>query len=546
MKLVIIGGVAGGAAAAARARRLDESAEIVLFERGEYVSFASCGLPYYAGNVIQKRDALLVVTPDKFKKWFNVDIHLKTEVIGIDTKKKVVTVKELASGAERTESYDHIVLSPGAEPIIPPIEGANLPCVHKIRTMTDIDAVKEKLDSGSVKHAVVIGGGFIGLEMAENIKERDMDVALVERLDQVMMPFDKEMAVFLHRELTDKGIHLYLNEEVIAIQKKGDSYEVITRTGNSLPADCVIMSVGVKPETTLARDAGLKLGKRGILVDTSMGTSDPFIFAVGDAVETVHPITQELWNAQLAGPAAKQARVAVNTIFGKRDEYKGTQGTSIVKIFSVSAAMTGASEKMLKRTGVSYEKVYTISMNHAGYYPGARMMIIKTIFDPQSGTVLGAQIIGGEGVDKRIDVLATAVRHALTVKDIAELELAYAPPYGSTKDPVNIAGMAACNHLEGLSSLTHWDIKHDDETLLDVRMKTEVKKGAVPHAINIPLPELRKRLGELPKNKPVAVFCQVGLRAHIANRILLQNGFNSRNVSGGYMLYHYFAEAFGQ
>ncbi|MFC1809344.1 FAD-dependent oxidoreductase [Candidatus Omnitrophota bacterium] len=543
MKLIIIGGVAGGAAAAARARRLNEKAEIILFERGEYISFANCGLPYYAGDIIQKRDALLVATPEKFKSWFNVDVRLSHEVCDIDTKLKKICARDIKNNSEYDESYDYIVLSPGAEPIVPPFQGADLPCVYTLRNIPDIDVIKEQLDSGRVKKAVVIGGGFIGLEMAENIKTRGIDVAIIERLAQVMIPYDKEMAVMLHQELAGEGITLYLNEEVTAIKSENKQTLLLTKSGKEISADMIIMSVGVQPEIELAQKAGLTFGKRGIAVNQHMQTSDPSIFAVGDAVETRNVITGTMWHVPLAGPAAKQARVAVNTIFNIKDTYKGTLGTSIVKVCSLTAGMTGASEKVLTTADIAFEKIYTVSMNHAGYYPGASRMIIKTLFDPTSGVVLGGQIIGKEGVDKRIDIIAIAVKQKMAVHDLAQLELAYAPPYGSAKDPINIIGMAASNHLQSLSPLIQWDALTGDEFLLDIRTHGEVDKGSVPDSIHIPLHELRERLSEIPKEKKIAIFCAVGFRGHIANRILLENGYTSYNISGGYVMYRNYKEA---
>jgi len=544
MKLVIVGGVAGGAAAAARARRLSEDAQIIIFERGEYVSFANCGLPYYAGDIIKERKALIVQTPQGLKKRFNIDVRTRSLVQKIDVAKKEIRVKDLAAGKEYSETYDHLILSPGAEPIRPPFEGADAPCVHVVRTIPDIDLIKEKLDSGGIKKAVVIGAGFIGLEMAENLRERGVETYLIEKMDQVMPFFDKDMAVMLEREIIAHDVRLYLAEEVIKIAQGDGAYLVQTASGKGLGADLVIMAIGVRPEVGLAKEAGLKVGKKGVLVDGKMRTSEDTILAIGDVVETRDPVTGSCRNVPLAGPAAKQALVAVNNIFGIEDEYEGTLGTSIVKVFSVTAAMTGAGEKVLDLSGVSYEKVYTYPADHVGYYPDASQMAIKLVFDPERGTVLGAQVVGKRGVDRKADVFAVAVKQGMTVKDLAELELCYAPPYGTSKDAVNLAGMTALNHLRGITKVIHWkDISRED-FLLDVRTEKEVKKGDVPNSINIPIDELRECLKKIPTGRRVAVFCQVGIRAHSACRILSQRGYNAVNISGGYLAYLNYRDAY--
>ncbi len=542
MKLLIIGGVAGGAAAAARARRLDEKADIVLLERGEFVSFANCGLPYYAGEVIRERKKLLVQTPEGLGKRFNIDVRTRHEALSIDTKGKKVEVKNHSDGTVYQEAYDNLILSPGAEPFIPPVPGSELDCIYKVRTIPDIDKVKEKLDSGTVKKAIVVGAGFIGIEMAENIRDLGIDTTLVEMLDQVMPPFDREMASVLHRELRSKGVRLKLNEKMTRLDKTHTGCILHTESGAELDAEMVVMSVGIRPEIQLARDAGLEVNY-GIKVDKHMRTSDPNIYAVGDAVENLDPVTGTYRLAPLAGPAAKQARAAVNTIFGRETEYEGTLLTAVVKIFSLTAAITGPNERTLKKENIPYEKIFTHPANHAGYYPGAVPLCMKVLFDPEKGTVLGAQVIGAEGADKRIDILAAAVKHKLTVRDLGELELAYAPPYGSAKDAVNLAGMAAQNHIEGLSPLTHWDQLTGKEFLLDVRTPDEFALGSAPDAVNIPVDELRDRLEEVPKDRDIAVFCQVGIRAHAANRILLGNGYTSKNISGGYKSYLNFNES---
>ncbi|MDP8257865.1 MAG: FAD-dependent oxidoreductase [Candidatus Aadella gelida] len=535
MRILIVGGVAGGASTAARARRLSEDAEIIIFERGEYVSFANCGLPYYAGGVIKKRQSLLIQTPEKLKERFNIDVRVKNLVESIDREKKEIKVKDLVNGEEYFEKYDFLILSPGAEPIVPPFEGADLDCVHVVRTIPDIDKVKEKLDKGMVKKAVVIGAGFIGLEMAENFRELGIETHLVEKMDQVMPPFDKDMAVILHREIGANDIRLHLNEEVLRINKKGDRCLVSARSGRDIEADLVIMAIGVRPEIDLAKAAGIETGRKGIITDKTMRTSDHSILAIGDVVDSLDPVTGDYRNVPLAGPAAKQALVAVNNIFGIEDEYDGTLGTSIVKVFSLTGAMTGSSEKTLKAAGKPFLKVYTYPADHVGYYPGATQMAMKVIFDPDSGVVLGAQVVGKNGVARRMDILATAVKQKMTAKDLAELELCYAPPYGSSKDAVNLAGMTALNHLRGITKLTHWEELTGDEFLLDVRTRKEYEKDNLPNSKNIPVDELRKRLDEVPKDKTITVFCYVGIRAHIACRVLNQKGYNALNVSGGYL-----------
>ncbi|MBN1794012.1 MAG: FAD-dependent oxidoreductase [Candidatus Omnitrophica bacterium] len=535
MKLVIVGGVAGGASAAARARRLSEDAEIILFERGEYVSFANCGLPYYAGDVIKKKKRLLVQTPEGLRKRFNIDVRIKSEVISIDREAKLVTVRDYEKKKEYQETYDCLILSPGAEPIRLSFEGASLECVHTVRTVPDIERIKEKLDAGSVKRAVVIGAGFIGIEMAENLRERGIETHLIEKMDQVMPPMDKEMAVILHRELGEHDIRLHLDSEVTRITVEDDRWEVILSSERRLTADLIIMAIGVYPEIQLARDAGLETGKKGIVTDKKMRTSDGSIFAIGDVVESEDPVTGLRRNVPLAGPAAKQALVAVNTLFGIEDEYKGTLGTSIVKVFNLTAAMTGASEKTLRAAGVSYEKVYTFPADHVGYYPGATQMALKLLYGKDSGIVLGAQIVGRNGIARRADILAVAVKQKMTVRDLAELELCYAPPYGSSKDAVNLAGMTALNHIRGITELVHWEELSGEEFLLDVRTAKEHTERNVPNSVNIPVDEIRERLPELPSDKEIIVFCHVGIRAHIACRILSQRGYKTANISGGYL-----------
>jgi len=422
----------------------------------EYVSFANCGLPYYAGDVIKKRKDLLVQTPEGLRERFNIDVRVNNLVESIDKDKKQIKVKDLKTGKEYNEEYDHLILSPGAEPIVPPFEGADLDCVHTVRTIPDIDKIKEEVDSGKVKKAVVIGAGFIGLEMAENFRERGIETHLVEKMDQVMPPFDKDMAVMLHREIGRKDIRLHLNEEVVSIGEDKRGCIVKLKSGRNIEANMIIMAIGVRPEIDLAKDAGLEIGKRGIKTDNKMRTSEPSILAIGDAVDSEDPVTGAVRNVPLAGPAAKQALVAVNNIFGIEDKYEGTLGTSIVKVCNLTAAMTGASEKILKSSGKFFVNVYTHPADHVGYYPGATQMAMKVMFDTDSGVVLGAQIVGKNGVARRMDILAIAVKQKMTAKDLAELELCYAPPYGSSKDAVNLAGMTALNHLRDITRLVDW------------------------------------------------------------------------------------------
>ncbi|MBU1044055.1 MAG: FAD-dependent oxidoreductase [Candidatus Omnitrophica bacterium] len=544
MKLLIIGGVAGGATAAARARRLNEQAQIIMFERGEYISFANCGLPYYAGDVIKKRQSLLVQTPQGLKRRFNIDVRIKHLVRSIDTVNKKIQVRDIVNSRDYEESYDKLILSPGAEPIVPAFPGADSPCVHTVRTVPDIDRIKQALDSAKVKKAVVIGAGFIGIEMSENLRERGVETYLVEKMDQVMPPFDKDMAVILEREIMAHDVRLYLNEEVVKISKETNGYKVHTASGKGLDTDLVIMAIGVRPETNLAKQAGLKLGNRGIVTNAKMQTSDESIYAIGDVVESLDPVTDVYRHIPLAGPAAKQALVAVNNIFGIDDEYAGTIGTSIVKVFNIAGAMTGASEKTLKASKINYAKVYTHPADHVGYYPGAVNMAIKLLYNPQSGIVLGAQISGENGVDRKTDVLAVAVKQKMRIKDLAELELCYAPPYGTSKDAINLTGMTALNHMRNITKLIHWENVSPDDFLLDARTVGEYTKGNVPNSVNIPIDELRERLNEIPKDKHIAVFCQYGVRAHIACRILNQHGYTAGNISGGYVTFINYRDAY--
>lgn len=540
-RILIVGGVAGGASAAARARRLSENTEIIIFERGPYISFANCGLAYHIGGHIKDRSRLLVQTPEGFKNRFNIDVHTNTEVMSIDPKCKAITVKDLLSGTQRNEHYDSLILSPGAEPIVPPVTGANLKGVYTLRSIPDMDRIKKLVDDNTVKSAIIVGGGYIGLEMAEALRYRDVNVTLVELSIQVFGPMDYEMATPIHQELTLQGVDLRLNTSVNTIEKNDTGLTASLSTGDILAADMVILAIGVKPETTLAKDAGLTIGTRGgIVVNDKMQTSDENIYAVGDAIEVKHFPTEFDSLIPLAGPANRQGRIAADNICGKPEKYNGTQATAICKIFELSLAMTGLNEKLAKHLGVSYEKIYVHPSSHAGYYPGAAQISLKLLFDPKSGRILGAQAIGTRGVDKRIDVIATALRAGLTVYDLKELQLCYAPPYGSAKDPVNYAGFVASNVIEGTMNVCHVeDVKNvtDSQILLDVRTPQEVTAGTIPNSINIPVDDLRDRLNELDKTKEILIFCQVGLRGYLAARILMQNGFNCSNLTGGYKTY---------
>ena len=553
MKVIIVGGVAGGASCAARLRRLDEKVEILMVERGPYVSYANCGLPYHVGGVIEQESSLLVATEQMFRGLFAIDCRTRVEVISISPKDKTVELKNHVTGEVTTEKYDKLVLSPGAAPIRPPLPGIDLPGIFSLRTVPDARTIREWLDrdventAGGMhsytgfqtvtkpKRAVVIGGGFIGLEMAENLVHRGLDVTVIERDDQVMNPLDPEMAHLVERYMRRHTVQLVLGDGVAGFQQAEDgSLEVLTSAGRCLPADIVILAIGVRPETALAKMAGLEIGQRGgIRVDEHMRTSDPDIFAVGDAIEVKDFITGQWTLVALAGPANRQGRIAADVICGRDARYRGTQGTSICQIFEGTIASTGVSEKFLKRVGeTDYEKIYLFPNSHAGYYPGAKYLAIKVLFRKSDGKLLGAQVLGEDGVAKRIDSFAMAIQMGCTIYDLEEAELSYAPPFGSAKDPVNFAGMVAADHLRGDMPLTHWE-SLDGEFLLDVRNPNELAVESVPGAVNIPLPELRARLAELPRDREILVFCRSAQRAYYATRILLQNGFKVRNISGG-------------
>jgi NADPH-dependent 2,4-dienoyl-CoA reductase/sulfur reductase-like enzyme/rhodanese-related sulfurtransferase len=552
MKVIIVGGVAGGASCAARLRRLDENAEILMVERGPYVSYANCGLPYHVGGVIEQESSLLVATEQTFRETFAIDCRTRCEVIGIEAAQKTVELKNLITGDATTETYDKLVLSPGAAPIRPPLPGIDLPGIFSVRTVPDARSIREWLDlrtanqSGMnsysgyqtlmpAKRAVVVGGGFIGLEMVENLAHRGLDVTLIERLNQVMPPLDPEMARLVERYIVRHGVQLALNDGVAGFEQSADgALEVLTASGNRLPADIVILAIGVRPETALAKMAGLEIGQRGgIRVDEQMRTTEPDIFAIGDAVEVKDFVTGQWTLVPLAGPANRQGRIVADVIAGRDSRFRGTQGTSICQIFEGVIASTGASEKLLTQLGeTDFEKIYLYPNSHAGYYPVAKYIATKVIFRKSDGRLLGAQVLGEDGVPKRIDSFAMAIQAGFTIYDLEESELSYAPPFGSAKDPVNFAGMVAADLLREDMPICHWDAV-DDGFLLDVREPAELKVERVPDAVNIPLSALRARLGELPRDRPIFVVCRSGQRAYYATRILAQNGFEVRTVAGG-------------
>lgn len=546
-RLVVIGGVAGGASAAARARRLNEQAEIIVLERGPFVSFANCGLPYHIGNIIKDRDDLVLQTPESLKRRLALDVRTLHEAVAIDPKKKEVTVRDLQAKRDYTIAYDKLILAPGAEAFVPPLPGIDSPRVFTLKTIPDMDAIIAYLTKNPVRHATVIGGGFIGIEAAENLRHRGLAVTLVEREKQVMPPLDAEMTAPLHQHLRFQGIDLRLGSQVSGIADAGGRLALQFTEGAPVETDMIILSIGVRPESKLAREAGLTVNARGsIVVDRQMRSSDPHIFAVGDAVESFDRITGDPSSVPLAGPANRQGRIAAdNAMSDTPVEYRGTLGTWIVKVFDMTAAQTGLSEKQLKRLGKPYRKAYTHPASHAGYYPAAVPMSIKLLFSPEDGRVLGAQIVGSDGVDKRIDVLATALAAKMSVEDLVHLELAYAPPYGSAKDPVNMIGMVAENMQKGLYRPIQVDelpaLDPQKHILLDVRTPGEHEAGHIPGSLLIPVDSLRERITELPRDREIIIYCQVALRGYFAQRILTQNGFNARNLVGGYKtwsLYH--------
>lgn len=541
MKHIIIGGVAGGATAAARIRRADEKAEIILVEKGPHISYANCGLPYYIGGVIADKEKLFVQTPESFGRRFNIDVRINTEAISIDTKAKTVTLRR-KDGSVIDEHYDRLLLSPGSSPVRPPFPGIDTEGIFTLRTVEDTFRIKDYLTQHCVKSAVVVGGGFIGLEMAENLVHAGSKVSIVEMAPQVMAPVDFSIASHVHRELLNQGVALHLNTAVERFEKDNGRIRVFFKSGESIVTDLVLLSIGVSPNTALAKNAGIELGARGIKVDKFLQTSAKDVYAVGDAIEFPHPEYGEPWLNYLAGPANRQGRiVADNMVFGNITEYEGAIGTSIAKVFDVVVASTGLPAKRLKQLGIKYQSSTTISMSHAGYYPGAFFITTKITFNPEDGTLYGAQCVGHEGVDKRIDQLAIIIKHKGTIYDLISLEQAYAPPFSSAKDPIAIAGYTAANIISGKMPVIYWreidSLDRSKVQIIDTRTPAEFELGTISGAVNIPVDDIRERLNEIDKNKPVVVFCAVGLRGYIAARILMANGYDVRNLSGGYKTY---------
>ncbi len=538
-RILIVGGVAGGASCAARARRLSEAADIVMFDRGPYVSFANCGLPYYVGNVIRKEEDLMVATPQLFRQRFNIDVRLRSNVASIDRANRRIEVTDLERGTTYGESYDYLVLSPGARPIRPNLPGIDLPGIFSLRTIPDSRQIVQWIDQFKATQAVVVGGGYIGMEMTENLHGRGLKVTVVERLSQVMPLLDQEMVAPVHDTLFKHGISLYLNDGVAQFEKgNGHRIKLTLQSGNQIDTDLVILCIGVRPHTTLAETAGLEIGNGGgIRVDKQMRTSDPHIWAVGDAVEVVDVITGQTGVVPLAGPANRQGRIAADAIMGRDSTFRGVQGTSVVGILDHVVAFTGASEKTLKRLGMwdQMEKIYLHPGHHAGYYPGAEPISLKFIFRKDDGRIFGAQAVGQKGVEKRIDVIAMAIQKGATVFDLEEAELCYAPQFGSAKDPVNMAGMIAANVLRGDAHLAHWEmVEESDAMMIDVRDPDEYKQDHLDEAVNIPIDELRRRMSEIPKEREIWAYCFVGQRSYFAARTLLQYGYNVKNISGGF------------
>ncbi len=544
MRTVIVGGVAGGASAAARLRRLKEDFEIVMLDKGPYVSFANCGLPYYISNIIKDRESLELVTPERFLERFNIDVRVNNEVISIDKAKKQIKVRDLKKNEEYDLDYDYLILATGSKPIVPPFLGLDDVPHFTVRTIPDAVKIREYIEKFHIKNAVIVGGGFIGLEMAENLAEKGVRVKIVEMLDQVMPPIDKEMAQFIHQELILNGVCLVLEDPVDSFGRTDDYKPFVkTKSGRIIETDLIILSIGIRPENILAKDAGLELTERGyVKVNNIMQTSDPNIYAVGDIVQVQHFQTKKPISLALAGPANKQGRVAADNIAGRNSEYKGVLGASVVKVFDLTVASVGLTEKQLKMLDFNYEKIYIHPNNHAGYYPGAIPITLKLIFEIPSGKILGAQAVGGPGTEKRIDVISTVIKFNGTVFDLEELELTYAPPYGSAKDPVNMAGFVAANYLKEDMPIWHWhdfpDITNNGGVLLDVRTKEEFAARTIDGSINIPIEEIRNRLDDIPNDKSIYVYCEIGYRSYLALRILLQSGYNEvYELTGGFKIF---------
>lgn len=541
-KILIVGGVAGGATAAARLRRLDENAEIILFEKDEYISFANCGLPYHIGGIIEDRDDLLLQTPESFNRLFNVDVRIHSEITAINRESKTVTVHQALTDKTYTENYDILLLAQGSNPIVPPITGLDLEGVFTLRNVANMDSIMKYIRNVDVKSVAVIGGGYIGVEMAENLRHSGLEVSIVESAEQVIAPLDFDVACDVHRHLIENGVKLYLNNGVKSLERKNGNFTVNLKDGELL-ADLIILAVGVRPDSRLAKDAHLELNERGgIVVDKYMRTSDENIYAVGDVVEVEDFVTRQASMIPLAGPANKQARIAANNICGLVSEYRGTQGSAILKVFDMTVASTGVNEKTARRLDLDYDKVFAFLPGHSSYYPGSKFMAIKVLFENNSGKILGAQIVGFDGVDKRCDLFASAIRFGASSRDLTNLELCYAPPFGSAKDPVNMIGYMIENVINGIVKQRHWhDIESilgdDSMVILDVRNAYELATGIIEGSLHIPLDELRGRISEIPTGKPIYAYCQSGLRSYIACRILEQNGFTAYNLAGGWRLY---------
>ena len=528
-RVIIIGGVAGGASAAARLRRLKEDFEIIMLDKGPYVSFANCGLPYYIGNIIKDRESLELVTPERFLERFNIDVRVNNEVISIDKEKKMIIVRDLNKNEDNSLEYDYLVLATGSKPFVPPFKGLENVPHFTVWTIPDAVKIREYVEKSHIRQAVVVGGGFIGLEMAENLAEKGVKVKIIEMLDQVMPPLDKEMAQFIHQELILNGVCLVLEDPVDSFGRTDDDKPFVkTKSGRIIETDLIILSIGIRPQSELAKNTGLEITERGyVIVDKTMLTSDPSIYAVGDVVQVQHFQTQKPISMALAGPANKEGRIAAENIAGRKSEYNGVLGASVVKVFDLTVAAVGLTEKQLKNLDIKYDKIYIHPNNHAGYYPGATHMAFKLIFEVPSGKVLGAQIVGGQGSEKRVDIISTIIKMGGNVYDLEELELTYAPPYGSAKDPVNMAGFVAANYLKNDMPIWHWHdfgkIKNNGGVLLDVRTKEEFAARTIDGSVNIPIEELRDQIGEIPSDRPIYVYCEVGYRSYLALRILLQS-----------------------